>query len=213
MTDSHLIEPYGGKLASLMVSADQAEVLKRESMKLPSLDLDWRQLCDLEMLLNGAYSPLLGYMGQADYDRVLEKLELADGTSWPCPITLTIPAKQAEKLKAGARVALRDGEGFMLAVLTISDLWRSDPEREHALLEKSADSTGVELHTGLWHVGGKLEGVALPQHHDFAESRLTPAELRAQLVKRGWRRNVAYLARQPHASSAFPVLPEDRHRA
>jgi len=197
MTDSHLIEPYGGQLASLMVAADQAEVLKRESLNLSSLDLDWRQLCDLEMLLNGAYSPLLGYMGQADHDRVLEKLELANGTCWPCPITLIIPAKQAEKLKVGQRVALRDGEGFMLAVLTISDLWPSDPEREHALLEKSPASAGVELHGGLWHAGGKLEGVALPQHHDFAALRLTPAELRAQLVKRGWRRIVAYLARQP----------------
>ncbi|HYP67653.1 MAG TPA: bifunctional sulfate adenylyltransferase/adenylylsulfate kinase [Thiobacillaceae bacterium] len=196
MTDSHLIEPYGGQLASPIVAADQAEVLKRESLNLPSLDLDWRQLCDLEMLLNGAYSPLSGYMGQVDYDCVLERLELSDGMFWPSPVSLLITAKQAEKLKAGERVALRDAEGFMLAVLTISDLWPSDPEREHALLERSPVSTGVDLHANLWHVGGTLEAVALPQHHDFAALRLTPAELRSQLVKRGWRRIVGYLARQ-----------------
>ncbi len=197
MTDTHLIEPYGGQLADPMVSVDQVEKLKHESLNLASLDLDWQQLCDLEMLLNGAYSPLSGFMGQADHDSVLERLELADGTCWPYPITLNVPAKQAEKFKPGERIALRDGEGFMLAVLTISDLWRSDAEREHALLEKSRVSTGVELHAGLWHVGGTLEGVALPQHHDFATLRQTPAELRAQMGKRGWRRIVAYLARQP----------------
>jgi sulfate adenylyltransferase len=196
MNDRHLISPHGGQLTSLMATLDRAEFLKKESFGLPSIDLDWHQLCDLEMLLNGAYSPLTGYMGKSDHDQVLEKLQLADGTFWPYPITLKIPATQAEKLKTGDRVALRDGEGFMLAVLTLSDLWPSDPEREHALLERSPAHAGVELHSGVWHLGGQLEGVALPQHHDFAALRLTPAELRALLVKRGWRRIVAYLARQ-----------------
>ncbi|MGA7178277.1 MAG: bifunctional sulfate adenylyltransferase/adenylylsulfate kinase [Thiobacillaceae bacterium] len=196
MNDRHLISPHGGQLANLMATPERAELLKKESFGLPSIDLDWRQLCDLEMLLNGAYSPLTGFMGKADHDGVLEKLQLADGTFWPYPITLKIAANQAQKLKAGDRVALRDGEGFMLAVLTISDLWPSDPEVEHALLEKSPADASVGLHTGVWHVGGRVEGVALPQHHDFAAHRLTPAELRALMAKLGWRRVVAFLARQ-----------------
>lgn len=196
MNDRHLISPHGGQLTNLMASQDRAEFLKKESLGLPSIDLDWRQLCDLEMLLNGAYSPLAGYLGKHDHDQVLEKLHLANGTFWPYPVTLNIPANQAEKLKPGDRVALRDGEGFMLAILTINDLWPADPEREHALLESSPASAGVELHAGVWHAGGQLEGMALPPHHDFAALRLTPAELRALLIKRGWRRVVAYLARQ-----------------
>ena len=196
MNDRHLISPHGGQLTNLMAAPDRAEILKKESFGLPSIDLDWRQLCDLEMLLSGAYSPLPGYMGKDDHDQVLEKLKLADGTFWPYPITLRIAAAQAEKLKSGDRVALRDGEGFMLAILTISELWPSEPERERVLLAKSQANDGVELHSGLWHLGGQLEGVALPQHHDFAALRFTPAELRALLVKRGWRRIVACLARQ-----------------
>lgn len=196
MNERHLISPHGGGLTSLMALADRAEQLKQEAFGLPSIDLDWHQLCDLEMLLSGAYSPLSGYMNRPDHDCVLEKLQLTDGTFWPCPITLKVTAAQAGKLKTGDRVALRDGEGFMLAILTIGDLWPADPEAEHALLERSPATAGVELQAGTWHVGGRLEGVALLQHHDFAALRLMPAELRALLVKRGWSRVVAYTARQ-----------------
>ena len=196
MNERHLITPYGGELTNLVVPPDRAEWLRKESFGLRSIDLDWRQLCELEMLLNGAYSPLAGYLGKADHDSVLEQLRLANGTYWPFPITLDIPSKEAEKLKPGDRVALRDREGFMLAVMTITDLWPSDPVHEHALLEQSPANVGIELHAGVWHLGGTLEALALPQHHDFAGLRLTPAELRALLVKRGWRRIVAYMARQ-----------------
>jgi sulfate adenylyltransferase len=192
-----LIAPHGGKMINLLVLADQAEALKKEAFGLPSIDLDWRQIGELEMLMNGAYSPLRGYMGRADYESVLQRLCLKDGTAWPLPLTLQLREKQTAGLQAGSRVALRDSEGFMLAVLTISDLWLSDLERDRALLEKSPLEQGVELAGKLWHVGGAIEGVALPMHHDFAPLRLAPEELRRQLARRGWRRIVGWLARQP----------------
>jgi sulfate adenylyltransferase len=211
----HLIAPHGGKLVNLIVSAARAEALKKEAFDLPSIDLDWQQAGELEMLMSGAYSPLTGYMGRADYESVLEKLTLADGTAWPVPVTLSIKQKLADQLKPGDRVALRDGEGFMLAVLGVSDVWQPDIAQTEALLEKSPAPRGVERLAGAWLVGGKIEGLSLPQHHDFASLRLPPAELRAQLAKRGWRRIVAYLARQPmhQAQFAFCLRTAIEHEA
>jgi sulfate adenylyltransferase len=171
----HLIEPYGGRLVDLIASPERAEALKREAFGLPSLDLDWRQLCDLEMLMSGAYSPLAGYMTRAQCERVESAMELEDGTFWPVPVTLATTQKAAAPLKPGDRVALRDAEGFMLAVLCVSDVWQED---------------------GTTDLGGDIEGVALPPHPDFAALRATPAELRALLGRRGWRKVVAWQARQ-----------------
>lgn len=199
----HLIAPHGGTLANLLVSAERAEALKKEAFNLLSIDLDWKQIGELEMLMGGAYSPLTGYMGRADYESVLEKLTLADDTFWPLPVTLSLKEKQASQFKPGDRVALRDGEGFMLAVLTIGDLWQPDIAQSETLLEKSPAPKGVERIAGSWLAGGKIEGVSLPRHHDFAPLRLAPAELRAQLARRGWRKIVAYMARQPMHKAQF----------
>ncbi len=199
----YLIEPYGGLPVDLQVTEERAEALKKEAFNLPSLDLDWRQVGELEMLLSGAYAPLRGYMGRADYESVLERLALADGTDWPLPITLQLKDRQADGLKTGDRVALRDGEGFMLAVLSVGEAWRAETAREHELLGRSPLPDGVELAAGGWHVGGTLEGVSLPMHHDFSTLRMTPAELRARLARRGWRKIVAYLTGQPLHRAQF----------
>lgn len=176
-----LIAPYGGTLVNLIDPA-QGDTLKLESLSLPSLDLDWRQQCELEMLMSGAYSPLTGFMTRAQCQRVEAERTLHDGTFWPLPITLASRQKTAAELKPGDRVALRDGEGFMLAVLNVSDVWDD---------------------SGLRHLGGAVEGVALPPHPDFVALRATPSELRALFVRRGWRRVVAWQARQPMHRAQF----------
>ncbi|MBI1285461.1 MAG: adenylyl-sulfate kinase [Thiobacillus sp.] len=178
---NQLIAPYGGTLVNLIDPA-KGEALRREAFGLPSLDLDWQQQCELEMLMNGAYSPLTGFMSRAQCARVEADRQLDDGSFWPLPVTLASRQKAAAGLKPGARVALRDGEGFMLAVLTVSDVWEVD---------------------GTWHLGGAVEGVALPPHPDFSGLRATPAELRALFARRGWRRVVAWQARQPMHRAQF----------
>ncbi len=172
---NQLIAPYGGTLVELIDPA-RREALKQEALGLPSLDLDWRQQCELEMLMTGAYSPLAGFMTRAQCERVEAEMALDDGTFWPLPVTLASRQKAAAELKPGDRVALRDGEGYMLAVLTVSDAWQQDE---------------------VWHLGGAVEGAALPPHPDFVSLRATPAELRALLIRRGWRRVIAWQARQP----------------
>lgn len=170
-----LITPYGGRLVDLIDPA-RSEALKQEAFALPSLDLDWQQQSTLEMLMNGAYSPLDRFMTRAQCARVVAEQRLDDGSFWPQPVTLTCLPKQVAALKVGDRVALRDGEGFMLAVLGVDDLWE--------------DAGGC-------HLGGTVEGVALPPHPDFSALRATPAELRALFARRGWRNVVAWQARQP----------------
>ena len=176
-----LIAPYGGSLVSL-IDPDRAGALKREALDLPSLDLDWQAQCELEMLMSGAYSPLTGFMTRAQCERVASEMRLDDGTFWPLPVTLASRQQAAAGLRPGDRIALRDGEGFMLAVLTVGDAWEED---------------------GSIRLGGTVEGVALPPHPDFAALRATPAELRAQLARRGWRRVVAWQARQPMHRAQF----------
>ena len=182
---NNLISAYGGTLINLMVEVEQAKALSNEALTMPSIDLNQRQLCDLELLLNGAFSPLTGFMSQGDFQSVENHMQLADGTFWPLPITLDVSEKIAQTLKRGLRVALRDNEGFMLAVLTVSDIW------------EAGIRPGVQISGPIHHVGGDLEGVSLPLRHDYTALRLSPQEMRNNFIRRGWRRVIAYQARQP----------------
>ncbi|MDE0615795.1 MAG: bifunctional sulfate adenylyltransferase/adenylylsulfate kinase [bacterium] len=199
---SQLIQPHGGELVDLMVDSATAEQLKADSRDLPSFTLQPRHLCDLELLLNGGFSPLRGFMGQADYDRVCSEMRLVDGTLWPMPITLDMDAKTAEAAQDAGRLALRDVEGVMLAVLTVSDVWRPDTMAEGEAVFASSDPD----HPGVGHlmrstapvyVGGSVQGLQYPVHYDFTELRRTPAQLRAAFDAAGWSRVVAFQTRNP----------------
>jgi sulfate adenylyltransferase len=193
---NQLIAPYGGALVNL-IDPTQAEALKRDALSLPSLDLGWRQQCELEMLMTGAYSPRTGFMTRAQCVRVESDRQLDDGSFWPLPVTLASRQKIAAELKPGDRVALRDGEGFMLAVLTVSDVWDDDGAKPNEIEPNKTEPNKI------WHLGGAVEGVALPSHPDFASLRATPAELRALFARRGWRRVVAWQAHHPMHRAQF----------
>ena len=197
----HLIPPHGGELVDLLVDADQQQELRLRSRDWASWDLTDRQLCDLELLLSGGFSPLTGFMGKSDYERVRDEMRLADGTLWPMPITLDVPEEFAQQLQPGGFLALRDPEGVMLAALEVSDLWRAD----HALEAGEVFGTDNPEHPGVAHllrshpvyVGGRLHGIASPLHYDFRALRQTPAQLRAEFARRGWTRVVAFQTRNP----------------
>ncbi len=196
------IRPHGGTLRHPIVDPECAERLKAESADFPSISLTQRQLCDLELLLNGAFSPLSGFMDQAAYDSVVEKSRLTDGLLWPIPVVLDVSEPLAEKLDRGRKVALRDNEGFMLAVLTVRDVWKPDRQREADLVygTTSTQHAGVrylleEVQSA--YVGGEIEGIQLPTHYDYEELRHTPEELRHLFAKLGWRRVVAYHTSHP----------------
>ena len=199
---SSLIQPHGGRLIDLMAAPERAAELQAESIQLPSVTLNDRQLCDLELLLTGGFSPLEGFMGRGDYESVLENMRLSDGTLWPIPITLDVSEEFAGTVKESDRVLLRDKEGFPLAVLTVADIWRPDLRGE---AEQVFGTTDL-LHPGAFYlldesrpiyVGGTIEGISLPKHYDYQLLRHTPQQLRELFVKHGWERVVAFQTRNP----------------
>lgn len=189
-------------LQPLLVDEARAQELKRVSLDLPSVTLTQRQLCDLELLMCGAFTPLTGFMGEQSYQRVLDESRLPDGSVWPIPVTLDVAQELAAGLSAGDRLALRDSEGFMLAVLTVSDIWTPDMGGESESVYGTEDKT----HPGVAYlksqvqpvyVGGTVEGIELPTHYDYEDLRHTPEDLRHLFHKLGWRRVVGFHTAQP----------------
>jgi sulfate adenylyltransferase len=194
--------PHGGTLCDLIPSAERAEELRQEAHDLPSLALTPRQLCDIELILNGGFSPLRGFMSEADYESVLENMRLADGTLWPMPITLDVSAEQASDFSEGDRIALRDQTGLLLGILTVSDVWQPNKTEEAEKVFGAADEAHPAVHylmheAGDTYVGGEIEGVALPKHYSFSELRRTPKELRDELEAKGVGKVVAFQTRNP----------------
>jgi len=199
---NHLIAPHGGALIDLMVDSKRAHELKAASVEWPSWDLTPRQLCDLELLMNGGFSPLTTFMGRADYESVRDRMRLADGTLWPIPVTLDVSDDIAAKLAPGGRLSLRDAEGVMLAALEVAEVWEPDREAEAAAVLGMTDPQhpGVDHLLNRSHrhcVSGRLEGVQAPSHYDYRDLRHTPAQLRGQFSMLGWRRVVAFQTRNP----------------
>ncbi len=203
-------QAHGGELKDLYLPVAERQEEKRRARDMRSWDLTMRQLCDIELLLNGAFSPLEGFMTQADYDSVVERMRLANGVLWPMPITLDVTEEFAAELKPGETIALRDQEGVLIATLEVSDIYRPDKTREAQGVFRTTD----EAHPGvryLMHqahpvyVGGKLRGVEAPTHYDFKHLRDTPREIRDRFAKLGWRKVVAFQTRNPMHRAHFEL--------
>ncbi len=198
----NLIAPHGGELVNLLVDDARAEELKAPGRATAEWGLTSRQLNDIELVLNGSFSPLRGFMNQADYATVQSDMRLADGTLWPIPITLDVDEETARAIDSGGELELRDPEGMLIAVLHVEDLWQPDLEAEAAAVYGTTDPDhpGVSYllrHSHPFYVGGSLEGVQLPVHYDFRALRSSPADLRAEFFRAGWRRVVAFQTRNP----------------
>jgi sulfate adenylyltransferase len=199
---SHLNAPYGGDLVNLITTPEHISELQAESCGWPSWDLTERQLCDIELLLNGGFSPLRGFMSRADYESVCSEMRLANGLVWPIPVVFDVPEAFARSLSVGSTIALRDPEGVMLAALRVEEFWQPDKqvEAEAVYGTTSPQHPGVSHlleHSHSWYVGGVLIGIRLPSHYDFRAWRLAPAELRAEFTRLGWRRIVGFQTRNP----------------
>ncbi len=198
----HLNPPYAGELVNLIATPQRVSELQVDSRGWPSWDLSPRQLCDLELLMNGGFSPLRGFMTRAEYESTCSRMRLTNGTIWPIPIVLDVSDEFARTVGPGSSIALRDPEGVMLAALHVGEVWQPDQraEAEAVYGTTSTDHPGVNHlleQTHRWYVGGRLEGIQLPSHYDFRALRLTPFELRAEFNRLGWRRIVAFQTRNP----------------
>ncbi|SPJ25082.1 bifunctional sulfate adenylyltransferase/adenylylsulfate kinase [Palleronia abyssalis] len=194
--------PNLAPVPELFVSYESAQKMKVEAGDLASHDLSPRQICDLELLMNGGFAPLKGFLGQDDYDGVVENMRLADGKLWPMPITLDVSEAFADKIETGQDIALRDQEGVILATMTVTDKWTPDKSREAEKVFGADDDAHPAvnyLHNQARKVylGGPVTGIQPPVHYDFRARRDTPNELRAYFRKMGWRRVVAFQTRNP----------------
>ena len=189
-------------IPELYVSYDSAQKMKVEAADLPSHDLTPRQICDLELLMNGGFNPLKGFLSEEDYDGVVDNMRLADGALWPMPITLDVSEKEAETIEVGQDIALRDQEGVILATMTVTDKWTPNKAKEAEKVFGADDSAHPAVNylhnqAGNVYLGGPITGIQPPMHYDFRARRDTPNELRAYFRKMGWRKVVAFQTRNP----------------
>jgi len=197
MTDNNL-----APVPELYAPFDRVESLKREAGDLISWDLTARQICDLELLMNGGFYPLSGFLMKADYESVCDNMRMTDGSLWPIPITLDVDSTFASDLKKGQSIALRDLEGVILATLEIGDIWTPDKSKEAEKVfgaDDIAHPAVAYLHeqAGDVYIGGRVTGLERPHHYDFRARRDSPNELRSHFRKLGWRRVVAFQTRNP----------------
>ena len=189
-------------IPELFVSHESAQKLKVEAGNLTSHDLTPRQICDLELLMNGGFNPLKGFLSEADYTSVVETMRTADGALWPIPITLDVNEKFADTIELGQDIALRDQEGVILATMTVTDKWVPNKAREAEMVFGADDSAHPAVNylhnqAGNVYLGGPITGIQQPVHYDFRARRDTPNELRAYFRKMGWRKVVAFQTRNP----------------
>jgi sulfate adenylyltransferase len=199
MAKAKLITPYGGKLVNLVVEGKEREELLARAAKLPSIKITMRNLCDLELIATGGFSPLTTFMGKADYDRVLREMRLADGTLFPLPITLTADPKELPTV--GEDLALRNANFELIAVITLNEVYHWDAETEAAHAYGTTDSKHPMVsEMARWNkvcISGPLKVVNLPKYYDFVNLRLTPAQVRTRLEEMGHDNVVAFQTRNP----------------
>ncbi|KIM69169.1 hypothetical protein SCLCIDRAFT_1208595 [Scleroderma citrinum Foug A] len=198
--------PHGGVLKDLVVRDEAiSSQLRAEAATLEEVILTDRQLCDLELILNGGFSPLEGFMNESDYNSVVDTLRLSDGTLFPMPITLDTSSDEIKRLRitSGARITLRDPrDDEPLAILTVEDVYTYDRVKEAIQVFGSDDPAHPSVaylrnRVKEYYIGGKVQAIQAPSHFDYAALRYTPAELRAHFKKLSWHRVVAFQTRNP----------------
>ena len=199
MAKTRLIAPYGGKLVDLVLTGEARDNVLRRAPQLPSIKISMRNLCDLELLATGAFSPLDRFMGKADYERVLHEMRLSDGVLFPLPITLTADPKELPTV--GEELVLRNANNEVMAVMRLDEVYHWDAETEGALAYGTTDAKHPMVsEMARWNkvcISGALQVVNLPKYHDFVELRRTPAQVRSLLEEMGHENVVAFQTRNP----------------
>ena len=202
MPDDTTIAPHGGELVDLLVPEGRRDATRAEADHLPKLVVNARELSDLEMLTVGALSPLTGFVGEDDYVSVLDTMHLSNGLAWSIPVTLSLTDDDVKRIGAGSSVALLPSEGAdPIAIVDVAEVFKRDRQKEALGVFGTEDleHPGVQaLHdAGDFCVAGTVRALALPEHDDFLQYRLTPAQTRAAFAERGWRTVVGFQTRNP----------------
>jgi sulfate adenylyltransferase len=203
-----LVAPHGGTLVNRILSPEAAKAASAEAKALPAVTLSPREAFDLEMMAIGAFSPLTGFMGEADFKRVCTDMRLANGTVWPIPVILSPADDVAAKINIGDRVALNDPKGRLLGTMKITEKYKHDKELEIPNVYKTTDDAhpGVKIvrSQGNWNLAGPIDVVTPTYEPEFADYRLPPARTREEFAKRGWTTVAAFQTRNPiHRSHEY----------
>ncbi len=203
-----LISPHGGKLINRVLTGDAKSSAQQEAANCVSIKLSAREQGDLEMIAVGAFSPLTGFMGKADFEAVCKTMRLADGTVWSIPVTLSVDAPIADSIKTGQRIALKDDSGIALALMTVTEKYPHDKALEIPNVYRTED----EAHAGVAMIkkqgdvclAGPLDVITPNAAPEFPEFRLTPTQTRAAFEARGWNTIAAFQTRNPiHRSHEY----------
>ena len=202
-----------------MINEVKVKEYKEKSASLVSIVLNDRQICDIELILNGAFSPLNGFLGKSDYESVLNSMKLSNGEIWPIPIMLDVDEEfiDANSIENGTEIALREKEGFLVGILTVSDVWTPNKKIEAEAIYKTTDTYHPGVNnlinsTKSVYIGGEITAVQSPKHYDYNLLRHTPSELKEQFDKLGWEKIVAFQTRNPmhraHKEIAYRAATE-----
>ncbi|AMD19258.1 HBR357Wp [Eremothecium sinecaudum] len=197
-----MVSPHGSKLQDLISrDKDRRIELLEEATGLKKWNLTKRQLCDVELILNGGFSPLDGFLSETDYLSVVENLRLSNGLVWTIPITLDVDKEFADSIASGDRITLLQDNEIPVAILTVGDIYKPDKHNEaKKVFRGDEDHPAIRYlftEAGEYYVGGALDAIDLPVHYDYLELRKTPSQLRAQFQNKGWDRVVAFQTRNP----------------
>ncbi len=199
LTEPGLISPHGGKLVDLTADSNSS-TRQTDAEKLQKIELDERSICDVICIATGAYSPLQGFMGKADYDAVVDTMRLADGTLWPIPIVLPVERSMAARFKAGNSAALVDESGTIVATIDVAEMYEAHHQRETQMIYGTQDGThpGVAavLEGPSTYVAGRINLISMPAP-EFPVETMTPAQTRTKFSQLGWRSIVGFQTRNP----------------
>ena len=215
-----MIEPHGKTLVSFHLSADELSEYSELSNKTASLTLSLKQQCDLEMISNGAFSPLSTFNNQKDYEEILLNNKLSNGLVWPIPIVLDVPDQFLKSLDKNEYISLRNTEGFLLAILKVKEFWAPDKKEEANSVFKSNDPNhpGVDYlfnHTNNNYISGELVPIQSNKYFDFTHLRKSPQEVRDFFRLNNWKDVIAFQTRNPMHRAHFELtkLAMDEHNS
>ena len=195
-----LIDVHGGHLVNREVFGAEREELLQTVASLPQVQLKSRQISDLLLIAIGGYSPLNGFLGEADYTSVRDQMKLANGVIWPLPITLAVSKNEADAVRVPAKVALYEGD-HLLGILSATEKFTYDKAREAKAVYGTRDlahpGVAALFAQGDWLLAGSVQMLDRPRHQPFQEYRLDPTETRDLFHERGWRRVIGFQTRNP----------------
>ncbi len=205
MAKKSLIQPHGGRLVNRLADEQKAAQLRSQAQGLPAITLSAKQACDLEMIAIGAFSPLEGFVGKADFESICNNMRLASGTVWPIPITLAVDDAVKATLKEGQPAALKHADGTLMAVIHIQEIYPHDKKLEIPNVFRTEDEAhpGVKAvaQEGDWLVAGPIDVVTVTPEKEpgeqFTQHRLPPAKTRQSFEDRGWKTVAAFQTRNP----------------